>query len=201
MRPLLFSHLRSGIMALGLIAGLSPAMAGPAPIAAQSILPSVGGQASLDGSAVVDGTVTTIADRRWVRRGGGGGNWHNGGGGHWNNGGGGHWNNGGGGNWNHGPRRNWNNNWRPRPYYPNWNGGVYGGWGGFWGPQVYLQLGQPYYPNGQYYAPPRRVYRGDILLSANHVQWCYNRWRSYRSSDNTYQPNHGPRRLCVSPYS
>ncbi|WP_309084973.1 BA14K family protein [Chelativorans sp.] len=34
-----------------------------------------------------------------------------------------------------------------------------------------------------------------------HVQWCYDRWRSYRASDNTYQPNNGPRRQCVSPYS
>lgn len=34
-----------------------------------------------------------------------------------------------------------------------------------------------------------------------HVQWCYDRWRSYRASDNTYQPYNGPRRQCVSPYS
>jgi hypothetical protein len=33
-----------------------------------------------------------------------------------------------------------------------------------------------------------------------HVQWCYNRYRSYRASDNTYQPYHGPRRQCISPY-
>lgn len=33
-----------------------------------------------------------------------------------------------------------------------------------------------------------------------HVQWCYDRWRSYRASDNTYQPYNGPRRQCVSPY-
>ncbi|PND23720.1 BA14K family protein, partial [Sinorhizobium sp. M4_45] len=31
--------------------------------------------------------------------------------------------------------------------------------------------------------------------------WCQNRWRSYRAYDNTYQPNSGPRRICVSPYS
>ena len=34
-----------------------------------------------------------------------------------------------------------------------------------------------------------------------HVQWCYDRWRSYRAYDNTYQPYNGPRRQCVSPYS
>lgn len=37
--------------------------------------------------------------------------------------------------------------------------------------------------------------RGDA-----HVSWCYNRYRSYRASDNTFQPYNGPRRQCVSPY-
>ncbi|MGN8152377.1 BA14K family protein [Agrobacterium sp. 22094] len=36
---------------------------------------------------------------------------------------------------------------------------------------------------------------------SNHQQWCANRWRSYRAYDNSYQPNNGPRRQCVSPYS
>lgn len=34
----------------------------------------------------------------------------------------------------------------------------------------------------------------------SHHEWCANRWRSYRASDNSYQPNNGPRRECVSPY-
>lgn len=34
-----------------------------------------------------------------------------------------------------------------------------------------------------------------------HVQWCYDRYRSYRASDNTFQPYDGPRRQCYSPYS
>jgi hypothetical protein len=42
------------------------------------------------------------------------------------------------------------------------------------------------------------VYRGG---GDAHVQWCYDRWRSYRAYDNTYQPNYGPRRECISPYS
>lgn len=33
-----------------------------------------------------------------------------------------------------------------------------------------------------------------------HVQWCYDRYRSYRASDNTFQPYNGPRRQCYSPY-
>ena len=33
-----------------------------------------------------------------------------------------------------------------------------------------------------------------------HVQWCYDHYRSYRASDDTFQPNYGPRKLCNSPY-
>lgn len=33
-----------------------------------------------------------------------------------------------------------------------------------------------------------------------HVQWCYNRYRSYRVYDNTFQPYNGPRLQCYSPY-
>lgn len=46
-------------------------------------------------------------------------------------------------------------------------------------------------------SPPRVRYRS---VSNAHVAWCYDRWRSYRAWDNTYQPYHGPRRECVSPY-
>jgi hypothetical protein len=34
-----------------------------------------------------------------------------------------------------------------------------------------------------------------------HIDWCYARYRSYRASDNTFQPYNGPRRQCLSPYS
>ena len=33
-----------------------------------------------------------------------------------------------------------------------------------------------------------------------HLDWCYDRYRSYRARDNTYQPYEGPRRQCRSPY-
>ena len=33
-----------------------------------------------------------------------------------------------------------------------------------------------------------------------HVEWCYDRYRSYRASDNTFQPYNGPRQQCNSPY-
>ncbi len=38
------------------------------------------------------------------------------------------------------------------------------------------------------------------FLNHNHINWCRNRWRSYRVTDNSYQPYNGPRRICVSPY-
>jgi hypothetical protein len=43
---------------------------------------------------------------------------------------------------------------------------------------------------------PRVIYRG----SGSHTEWCYSRYRSYRAYDNTFQPYHGPRRSCISPY-
>lgn len=33
-----------------------------------------------------------------------------------------------------------------------------------------------------------------------HVNWCYDHYKSYRMSDNTFQPYNGPRKQCVSPY-
>jgi hypothetical protein len=45
---------------------------------------------------------------------------------------------------------------------------------------------------------PRVVVRG---YSSAHVDWCYDRYRSYRAYDNTFQPYHGPRRQCYSPFS
>lgn len=36
--------------------------------------------------------------------------------------------------------------------------------------------------------------------SSAHVRWCYGHYRSYRASDNTFQPYHGPRKRCNSPY-
>ncbi len=43
------------------------------------------------------------------------------------------------------------------------------------------------------------VYRRSV--GSSHVEWCYNRYRSYRASDNTFQPYNGPRQQCWSPYS
>ena len=39
-----------------------------------------------------------------------------------------------------------------------------------------------------------------VRYGGGHVEWCANRYRSYRAYDNTYQPYNGPRRQCNSPY-
>lgn len=91
----------------------------------------------------------------------------------------------------------------------------------------YYRDGSRYYYNGHrgynYYRPGYREYNGywfplaafatgAIIGGAiaqprpvpsygnSHVQWCANRYRSYRAYDDTFQPNYGPRRRCVSPY-
>jgi hypothetical protein len=65
----------------------------------------------------------------------------------------------------------------------------------------------PYYQHRVYrpyrahrYVVPRQrvVVRGGG--SDAHVAWCYQRYRSYRASDNSFQPYNGPRRECYSPY-
>lgn len=91
----------------------------------------------------------------------------------------------------------WRNNHEWRRYHrrDNWrwrdnHRRYYGGSG------IFLGLGAL----GAYdYYAPRRTYRTYQGGSA-HVRWCYNRYRSYRASDNTYQPYHAPRRQCRSPY-
>ncbi|MCJ7996226.1 BA14K family protein [Rhizobium cremeum] len=45
-------------------------------------------------------------------------------------------------------------------------------------------------------AAPRRA----TGINPRHYEWCYARYRSYDSYSNTFQPNYGPRRQCLSPY-
>lgn len=40
-----------------------------------------------------------------------------------------------------------------------------------------------------------------INVGALHVRWCHAKYRSYRASDNTFQPYHGHRKRCHSPYA
>lgn len=149
-----FSHIRSGLVALGVLAGLAvPAAATP--------VAGLGGTAA---APAARSAAMQVHSRRYdcYRYGGCRYNYR--------------------GNY-------WNDDWRYRRYYRPYRD-VY--------PGFYFGLGVPAYR--YYYAPPRRYYRGGGARSA-HVAWCYDRYRSYRAWDNTYQPYHGPRRQCWSPYS
>lgn len=87
-------------------------------------------------------------------------------------------------------RDNWHrrdDSWRYRRHYRGGSG-------------FYFGLGVV--PSYNYYVAPRYIaprprYRS---VSSAHVRWCYDRYRSYRAWDNTYQPYYGPRRQCRSPY-
>lgn len=84
--------------------------------------------------------------------------------------------------------RNWNSNrnWDNRRYYRggyrdhNSTGAIIGG------------LAAGALIGGVIASQPRVRSTGD-----SHADYCYSRYRSYRASDNTYQPNSGPRRQCL----
>ena len=69
---------------------------------------------------------------------------------------------------------------------------------GYYGPGVgiYVDPIAPRYYRPRTYAP--RTY--ERRASDPHVEWCYGQYRSYREWDNSWQPNRGPRRECISPY-
>jgi hypothetical protein len=194
----LSSLARSGVVALAALSSL--ATAAPAAPLGPSIMPAVA-----DGGADKPILIEMGEGRDhgpgygiWPRR--GGGNW-NGGGRNWN--GGRHWD--GGGNWDNGRS------------YRHYRGGYRRhnrGWDGGSGFVLGLGLGVPLgyyggsydnYDDGYYDVPvyrprviQRRVYRSG---GGAHVEWCYNRYRSYRARDNSFQPYNGPRQRCYSPYS
>ncbi|MEM5582149.1 BA14K family protein [Roseibium sp. AS2] len=79
---------------------------------------------------------------------------------------------------------------------------------GWWFPPAAFSLRfAPTHRNtGPRYVPghgpdPRHGRRQARGLTPAHYQWCNQRYRSYRSADNTFQPYNGPRRACVSPYT
>ena len=78
------------------------------------------------------------------------------------------------------------------------------------GKRGYRERRSGYRQYNGYWFPPAAFALGAIIggsvnrgtnLSTNHLRWCEDRYRSYRASDNSYQPNYGPRRVCASPYS
>lgn len=92
------------------------------------------------------------------------------------------------------PRDGWYNGHRGyrdrRPGYRYHNG--------YWFPLAAFAAGAVI--GGALSAPsaPRVAPGSDI--NPRHYDWCASRYRSYRSYDNTFQPNYGPRQQCYSPY-
>ncbi|RUW19780.1 BA14K family protein [Mesorhizobium sp. M4B.F.Ca.ET.215.01.1.1] len=192
MKTLFLSSLRSGLLTLGLVAGVTaPSLAGPIlepDLSVPSNLAAPGITPVRDEWAGGNDRQLNNQEWRWRNR---DGRWRSG-------------------------------NFRERNFSRNWDGD--NNWNGddwrwrrhhhrrhfrdsdaaILGLGLGLGLGSLYYNNGYYnngyYAQPRRIYRTQRLSSA-HVQWCYDRYRSYRAWDNTFQPYNGPRQQCWSPYS
>tara|TARA_R110002020_G_scaffold136630_30_gene304952 strand:- start:482 stop:961 length:480 start_codon:yes stop_codon:yes gene_type:complete len=102
-----------------------------------------------------------------------------------------------------------NNRNNRRGFYRHNNRGYYNGHRG------YRQQRRGYRRHNGYWFPPAAFALGAIVGGAlnnsspatrpgytnpQHVRWCYNKYRSYRDYDNSFQPYHGPRRVCRSPY-
>jgi len=93
--------------------------------------------------------------------------------------------------WDNGGRRyGWYNGYRGYRYHRH----GYHYYNGFWFPAAAF-LGGAIIGGAIANSGPRYYGGGDA-----HVQWCYDRYRSYRAYDNTFQPYNGPRRQCISPY-
>lgn len=81
---------------------------------------------------------------------------------------------------------------------------------GWWFPPAAFTYRYRVLPPQRYITPPPLVIVPPTVapaaplygsyLSPAHYQWCDQRYRSYRAVDNSFQPYHGPRRACVSPY-
>jgi hypothetical protein len=97
-------------------------------------------------------------------------------------------------------------------------GGFYSGYrdrdGWYNGHRGYRHYRPGYHRHGDFWFPLAAFAAGAIISGAiqdrpvvryrggnAHVEWCYDRYRSYRAYDNTFQPYHGGRRQCYSPYS
>jgi hypothetical protein len=162
-----------------------------ASVAVTGALPASAAPVFIPKAATVEHSdVVNVQDFRWKKR----GNWN--------------------GNWNGNNFRR-SNNWNGNKNWKNWNGPKYGYYNG--------HRGYPYkrYRNDRYYNgfwfPAGAFIAGAIIGGAiannnnyynngygggnAHVQWCYDRYRSYRAYDNTFQPYNGPRQQCYSPYS
>lgn len=105
-------------------------------------------------------------------------------------------------NWQRGPHHG-NQHWTRRGdnYYLRGHRGYrhhrpgYRQYNGWWFPSAAFMAGA--IMGGAMTAEPPVRYRP---RGNAHIDWCYSRYRSYRASDNTFQPYNGPRRQCRSPY-
>jgi hypothetical protein len=106
--------------------------------------------------------------------------------------------------------------WRKKNYRKNggWNGGdfrrsgnsaYYNGHKGYrYQRRGYQEYNGFWFPAGAFIAGA--LITGAIINNNNngggssHVEWCYDRYRSYRAYDNTFQPYYGQRRQCNSPF-
>jgi len=69
----------------------------------------------------------------------------------------------------------------------------------------YYRSGSNYHfeqPRVVYREPqPQLRYEGRISADEAHINWCHDRYRSYRAYDNSFQPYHGGRKQCFSPFN
>ncbi|TCT42895.1 BA14K family protein [Martelella mediterranea] len=97
------------------------------------------------------------------------------------------------------------------PYYgPGWDGPPYGPYGPGWGWNgsawvPFAAFGAGALIGGGVAAATENNSSGNTSvenpsINPKHYQWCEEHYKSYRESDNTYQPYHGPRKQCLSPY-
>lgn len=176
MNKLFSNPFRSGLLAAGLLSCIL------APMAAEAMpMPPVKAPASdvtqvrdSDNPPSMTGSELWLRNHGFIRRGDR----------HWN--GNRQWDN-GDRHWRRDSNRGRDDSWRYRRHYR-------GGSGFYFGLGVVPSYNYYVAPR---YAAPRRQYRA---TSSAHVRWCYDRYRSYRAWDNTYQPYNGPRRQCRSPY-
>ena len=93
----------------------------------------------------------------------------------------------------HGHRRGYRNPYHGGRHYGR---GHYRPRSGF---SVQLEFGTPRYREvPRYRHVPRHVPQASY--GGRHHAWCEGKYRSYSRYDGTYQPYHGPRRRCNSPY-
>ncbi|MBA3448564.1 MAG: BA14K family protein [Pseudaminobacter sp.] len=84
-----------------------------------------------------------------------------------------------------------------------------GRYGWYKGHRGYRGYRRGYREYNGYWFPAAAFITGAIIGGAlnnsggggSHVEWCYDRWRSYRAYDNSYQPYNGSRQQCYSPYN